>query len=443
MPAETKLHAVSLFTNCGAGDVGYAGAGFTFDVMAELLKDRLAVAELNHPGVTPIGGDLRATLPKVISGWRERHGTRSPDLLAACPPCQGMSTARGNRGADADVEAGERDPRNLLVEVIADAADELQPRAIVVENVYAFLTRKVKHPVTGLPVSAAAYLRSRLADAYEGFAMASDLADFGVPQSRRRSFLTFLRRGEAALSMLEDRGLVPFPAPTHAAEPITVQHALEAAELARLDAASLDTAISPDDPYHRVPVWTTDRYQIIAAIPPHTGASAWENDACPECDSVGIARELPRCPECNALLLRPVVQDGKDYRLITGFPTSYARMPAGRPATTITTASGRVGSDYTIHPWENRVLSMRECLILQTFPETFDWGDTLERFGHTRLRAMIGEAVPPVFTRRHGQILATLLRGKRPKLCMAADDARVARAQASLDRAKAQTLALG
>lgn len=32
----SKLRAVSLFSNCGAGDVGYRDAGFRFDVMAEL-----------------------------------------------------------------------------------------------------------------------------------------------------------------------------------------------------------------------------------------------------------------------------------------------------------------------------------------------------------------------------------------------------------------------
>ena len=36
-----RTHAVSLFSNCGAGDVGYRQSGFQFDMMAELDPRRL------------------------------------------------------------------------------------------------------------------------------------------------------------------------------------------------------------------------------------------------------------------------------------------------------------------------------------------------------------------------------------------------------------------
>ncbi len=42
--------AVSLFSNCGAGDLGYREAGFKFDVMAELDPRRLEVSLLKSPG---------------------------------------------------------------------------------------------------------------------------------------------------------------------------------------------------------------------------------------------------------------------------------------------------------------------------------------------------------------------------------------------------------
>ena len=431
MTAPPSLHAVSLFSNCGAGDVGYARAGFRFSVLAELLADRIAVAELNHPGADGVQGDLRETLPLVIDAWRDAHGDLPPDLLAACPPCQGMSTARGHRGSDADVEAGARDPRNLLVQVIAGAVEELRPRVVVVENVPAFLTRKVRHPESGHPVSAAAYLIGRLASHYALAAMVSDLADYGVPQHRRRSFLTFVRHDEPGLGGLRRRGVIPFPAPTHDGAHRTVRQALQAADLPTLDASRSDLARS-NDPLHAVPVWTADRYRMVSAIPVDIGASAWHNDTCPTCGTSGIKRQLARCPGCDDLLLRPVIEDDEGFRLIAGFPTSYARMPSDRPAATITTASGRVGSDYAIHPWENRVLSVRECQLLQTIPADFAWGDTLTTYGHTRVRAMIGEAVPPAFTRQHGRVLAALLSGRRPQSCMSATDQRMVRAERSL-----------
>ena len=94
------------------------------------------------------------------------------------------------------------------------------------------------------------------------------------------------------------------------------------------------------------------------------------------------------------------------YRLITGFRTStYTRMKSDAPAATITTASGHLGSNNTIHPFENRLLSTLECALLQTLPKRFKWGTALERWGHTNIRDMIGEAVPPLFTRLHGKVL--------------------------------------
>src|SRR5437588_696600 len=95
-----------------------------------------------------------------------------------------------------------------------------------------------------------------------------------------------------------------------------------------------------------------------------------------------------------------------------------------QPAATITTASGHLGSHRTIHPSENRVLSPQECANLQTFPPNFDWGDALEKWGHTNIRIMIGEAVPPLFTKQHGHVLRKLLSGKRPRRLLAQSDRR-------------------
>jgi DNA (cytosine-5)-methyltransferase 1 len=111
--------------------------------------------------------------------------------------------------------------------------------------------------------------------------------------------------------------------------------------------------------------------------------------------------------------------------LIRGFHNStYRRMPSDYPAKTITTASGRVGGNYTIHPYQNRVLSPLECALLQTLPLTFAWGDALAENGHTRVRAMIGEAVPPLFTRQHGEVLKALLQEELPPNLLSRSDCR-------------------
>jgi DNA (cytosine-5)-methyltransferase 1 len=427
--AKDRLRAVSLFSNCGAGDVGFAQAGFAFDVMAELDPRRLDVALLNHPGATGIPGDLRETLPEVVAAYRERRGDAPPALLAACPPCQGLSSAQSARGDATDPDVGSRDRRNLLVAVIEEAVRLLAPRALVVENVQAFLTRQVRHPTTKEPVSAACFLIDSLADNYCAFPFVADLADFGVPQSRKRSFLTFLRRDEEAVAILERKGWAPYPFPSHASDscrPVTLDEALHSFGLPPLDSASEEAATS-DVEMHTVPVWPSERYRMVAAIAPHSGLSAWENDVCLECGRRARDRTRARCSGCRALLPRPIVKGNgpDDARLVTGFHSSYRRMDPSKPAATVTTASGHLGSDRTVHPWENRVLSPLECALLQTFPPSFQWGDSLAQWGHTNVRAMIGEAVPPLFTHKHGRLLVQLLQGIPPRVALAADDHRI------------------
>ncbi|MEA2242519.1 MAG: (cytosine-5)-methyltransferase 1, partial [Solirubrobacteraceae bacterium] len=419
-----RLPAVSLFSNCGAGDVGYARAGFRFKVLGEIEQRRLDVAALNHREADPIVGDLRATWPKVVASYRRSMGDEPPALLSACPPCQGLSSAQSRRGCADDADAGSRDTRNLLVEVIADVGRELAPRVIVVENVLAFMTRKVRHPDTDHPISAARLLLDRLRGDYAPFALRANLADFGVPQTRRRAFIVLVRRDEPALPRMVEVGRAPFPAATHGAgteQPhVTLRAALTALAAGPLDARD---AASAGTGMHRVPVWDDDRYRMVASIPPDSGRSAWANSFCAQCGDVQVGDDDAACPECGRPLPRPVVtRDGK-WRLIHGFRnSSYRRMAPDQPASAITTASGRSGSDNTLHPSEHRVLSMRECQRLQTIPDTFDWGDHLKSHGHTSLRAMIGEAVPPQFTELHGRVLASLLDGRVPRLTMRSDD---------------------
>ena len=433
-----SLSAVSLFTNCGAGDVGFSRAGFRFRVLAEVDRRRLAVAQLNLPDPAGVVGDLRKTWREVVAAY----GTgESPALLAACPPCQGLSSANGSRGKEEDADTGSRDARNLLVVPIAEVANALRPRIIVVENVRAFLTRKVRHPRTREAVSAAVLLTSLLKEHYVAFPFLSDLADYGVPQTRVRSFITFVRRGDACLPLLEKSDAVPYPTPTHApdhgGEPVSLRKALESFALPALDAASVSSARCDRD-LHSVPVWSSAQYKMVAAIPAGSGASAWENDDCPACGRSGLARDLARCSACHAALLRPhIVVEGR-ARLVTGFRrSSYRRLSPDTPAATVTTTSNRIGSDRTIHPYENRVLSPLECQKLQTLPETFEWGEALEQGRLSLVREMIGEAVPPRFTEAHGELLVDLLNGVRPQRLLQATDRRVSNAVRRLEGAGA------
>ena len=372
--------------------------------------------------------------------YRKRARGKSPAILAACPPCQGMSSVRAKRGLAEDPDAGSRDGRNLLVVPIANVAQALRPRVVVVENVPAFFSRKVRHPRTGAGVTAAQLLTELLQPEYEAFPFLADLADYGVPQTRRRAFITFVRRGDIALQTLVSSGRAPYPKPTHETpgrrQRLHLREVLLRFGLPPLDASSPRTALAKRRRLHRVPVWTDARYAWVAAIPPGSGASAWENDRCGSCG--GVAKDATRatCARCGVPLPRPVfkARNGR-WRLIHGFgSSSYRRMAPDVPAATITTASGHIGSSRTIHPFENRILSPLECAWLQTFPRAFRWGRALDDWGHTFVRDLIGEAVPPRFTALHGRILGQLLSGVLPASALKVDNRRCIRGQFNLEQ---------
>ena len=431
--------SISLFSNCGAGDFGYKSAGFDFAVMAELVPKRLMVAALNHPDAETVAGDLRFTWPLVVEAYRKRTNGEEPWLLSACPPCQGMSSANSRRGKGDDVDAGARDPRNLLVLSIVEVAKRLLPRAVVVENVPAFLTRKVPHPDSGEGRSAASLLVEMLCERYAVFPLLCDLAHYGIPQRRRRAFLTFIRRDVPGLGTLLAQRRAPYPRASHdraqgGESPITVGTCLGELGLPSLDARQQETATS-GDPLHSVPVWSKHHYEMVDAIPKGSGKSAWENQKCRSCGPVDVGDMEACCPKCHGPLLRPVLKERNGgYRLIRGFrASSYRRMNPDRPAPAVTTANGTIGSATTIHPSENRVLSVLECCALQTIPTSFRWaGDEALPLERHVVRRMVGEAVPPKFTELHGKAVRGVLEDSWQLAPMSIFDIRCERAMAKV-----------
>jgi DNA (cytosine-5)-methyltransferase 1 len=383
--------------------------------MAELEPERLELCQWNFGGedkqIEFVNGDLRETWRIVVEQYSD-IARGDPVLLTACPPCQGMSTARSGLGSGSDLDDGEHDERNLLVEVIAEVALSLMPKIIVVENVPAFLTRRVPHPNSGDPISAARLLCDRLDGKYVPFPIVVDLADYGVPQTRRRTFITYILEEHPATLALHNSNRSPYPKPDESQ--IKLGDFLRKKEFPERDAKD-----GPfDDNMDQTPRWSDRQYRMVSAIPPYSGSSAWTNHCDNEaCSDISIDEDAAVCPGCGEVLPRPVVEkEGKAPRLVKGFRrSSYRRMYPDRPAPTVTTASNRVGSDYNIHPWENRVLTPRECAALQTFPEDFVWEDpktgehAIEKWGSNEVRAVIGEAVPAHFTGRHGQVLKAIL----------------------------------
>ena len=89
---------------------------------------------------------------------------------------------------------------------------------------------------------------------------------------------------------------------------------------------------------------------------------------------------------------------GKLSDIIQTFGSTYRRLDPDKPSPTVT----RSGYRDFIHPYENRMLTVRELACLQSFP--LDWkftGTRLDSYSSKREVSMtqfgqVGNAVPPI-----------------------------------------------
>lgn len=417
-PRRTIFQAsrsVSLFSGSGLSDAGYEAAGFKFAVHCELSKNRAAVGEDNYPDACWIVDDISNSSPQIIERFRASSDA-PPDLLVATPPCQGMSSSnpsRGKRGGDVSEEVQRK---NELVLDIIPVVEELRPRLICCENVRQLLTLAVSSdPLSRRSVEV---LRDRLPD-YVFFEGVINIADYGVPQDRRRAIIVGIQKEEEAAALLAEHDCAPWPAPTHSgsSEPgrepwVAIKEWLTAMAYEPLDAKDAQSARGTDD-LHSVPAYQGHRYQMLSSIPANSGRNGYENAICPTCEAQGVPLRVATCHVCGAAMTnRPLVWKEGEPRLIRGFDSSYRRMHPDYPSPTITTNTSHIGSDFKIHPWENRVLSTLECSDLQTVPRWFKWMKAVEARQRYAIRQIIGEAFPPYFTYLHGLVLRNLLDGR-------------------------------
>jgi DNA (cytosine-5)-methyltransferase 1 len=232
-----------------------------------------------------------------------------------------------------------RDPqqKDLLRQVLRFVR-VLRPKAVMVENVPGLVRDHRWHQfVAGL----------RKLN-YECKYDTLNCADFSVPQRRRRLILMGSRFGA-----------VPFASPTDKFK--TVRQAI------RL----LKTAGKSGDPLHDMPENRSRRITRLVSMIPKNGGSRLD---------LGSRRQLKCHRRCN------------------GFKDVYGRMSWDKVAPTITTGCFNPSKGRFLHPQANRSITLREAALLQSFPNDyfFDLSG-----GKCATAAMIGNALPPEFVRRH------------------------------------------
>jgi DNA (cytosine-5)-methyltransferase 1 len=184
------MNYVSLFSGGGGLDLGFEHAGF--EPLVCLDNDPVACETLrmNRPSWNVVCDDIRNFDARPFEG---------ADLVVGGPPCQGFSTA--GKGDPSD-------PRNFLWEEYMRVVSEVQPRAVVLENVSALTHKRNGDHLTGI-------IRALEGHGFSFALGVLNAAHFGVPQARRRLIVIGVRDGEASL-----------PSPTTTDEPVTTWQAI-------------------------------------------------------------------------------------------------------------------------------------------------------------------------------------------------------------------------
>ncbi len=406
------MNAISLFSSSGIGDLGLKAKKIKTVIGCELLEDRMNLFSHNYPDATTFNGDIWKLKNQIIEYYKTAFN-EPPFVILATPPCQGMSS-NGMGTILRNFRNGVRpkfDERNRLIIPAIEIIKELKPKWVIFENVPNMVNTLIQDGEDSL-INIIDFIHKELGDSYEGNPVVVDVADYGVPQHRKR-LITILRR-----TSNPSKNVVHLPEPTHGKIPsIFVKHwvTLRSA-IGGLPALSAEKGknVCSTLPLHRVPLLDEKKLLWVHNTP--EGQTALNNQCInPNCcyqnnrihgakhDADGINKantDTPLyCEKCGELLPRPYTIDKLtgEKRFMKAFTSAYKRMSWDEPASTLTQNFQYACSDNKLHPSQDRVLSIYEALIIQTisnYDYSFEIGGKYVSEG--LIRDTIGESVPPL-----------------------------------------------
>lgn len=344
---DKVLTAIDLFCGAGGLTLGLKRAGFNVVAGVEINPEIVKTYKANHPTTKLLIRDIREITGKEIL---ELTGLKEIDLVAGCPPCQGFTTLT--------TKYHRKDPRDDLVLEMARLVEEMMPKIVMMENVPG-LTARGKPLLDGFVerLESLGYLVNK---------GVLQMADYGVPQSRRR------------LVLLAGNGFyIPLPKQTHCYK---------------------------GDRKRSLKSWLTLADVIKNMEKPVTLSEAKERGS-PHKFNWHVVRDLK---EISIERLKSLKAGSSRGSLPTelrprchiksnkGFTNVYGRLSWEQTPPTITSGCttpcmGRFG-----HPDELRTISIREAALIQTFPRRYKF-DT--KFMDTACN-LVGNALPCLFARK-------------------------------------------
>lgn len=348
--------AVDVFSGAGGLTLGLKRAGFRVAAAVEIEDHAFATYKTNHPEVRAIKQDIRTVKGRHL---RALAGGEV-DLLAGCPPCQGFSSLTNT--------SSKRDPRNDLILEMGRLVKELRPRVVMMENVPGLADRGKR--------LFRRFLKTLDELKYRHTWAVLQVADYGVPQNRRRLVLVAGKGFDLSL-----------PAPTHdrigeggLPQWKTLRDVIYGMKSPALLEESRKTGGPQRHNWHVVRQLSPSNLARLRATRP--GASR---------------AELPKSlrPDCHKAA-------DKGYTNVYG-RMSWDQLPVTMTGGCTTLSKGRFG-----HPSELRTISVREAARIQTFPDDYVFETPFMEYAC----GMIGNALPCDFAETLAASVAEQLRAR-------------------------------
>ena len=344
-----SLSCIDLFAGAGGFSLGLSRNNIKIVLANEIEKDFAKTFELNHPKTKMLNKDIHNV---DFKNELKKIGYKSIDIICGGPPCQGFSTV-GSKN--------KKDKRNSLFWEFLRAVNEIEPKAVIFENVAGF-----KSLYNGKAFET--LIKELRNIGYNVYSNVLNAADYGLPQYRKRTIVIGLSKGYSfefpkilnsnSKNLFEEKYL-------------TIMSAISDLPKLKVGEKKVNYSSLPKNSYqkklrgnvkilteHNCSNYGKKMQKIISLVPPN-----------------GDISDVPDS-------LRP-----KNY-----FNNVYARIDPSKPSPTITRNFGTPSSTRCIHPYQNRALSTREGARLQGFPDNFVFYGS-----KTSKNLQIGNAVPPMF----------------------------------------------
>lgn len=391
---------IDLFAGCGGLSLGLRQAGWSSLFAVEAHPHAFETYKKNHLHVL---GDWPSWLPATphrVEGLMTDHRRElanlagSVSLVAGGPPCQGFSTAGRRQPGD---------PRNAMVRHYLDFLKLVQPELVLLENVRGFTT--MQHE--GRNTYSDFVCEQLEGIGYQVWSQMLIASDWGVPQRRPRFFVIasrqkvrgvdpFLRLRVARSDFLKSREL-PIDREVSVAEAID-----DLRTTGKPLVQCIDGGVSG---FHQIAYGQPRDPQGYLKLMRRGAAGAPNGLRLPRHSLATQNRFEEVQRTCTPG--RPLSID--DRNRLKSLKRSFTPLAASLPSCTVTTLP-----DDILHYAEPRILTVRECARLQSFPDSFELCGPYTTGGPQRRNAcprytQIGNAVPPLLAEAIGEMLSGLL----------------------------------